>query len=120
MLVKHQLNQHMVCVNPDKEIVWRDEKFYCDITLAVQNGEWAMGYHFEVYGSGEGCGGAGGGPSFGKYKKVWPTRDEARHAALVHAHNFFTRKKAEHSFPCSAVIDAIKVAMAGKQLSLFN
>jgi len=115
----YKINKHMVCINPDTEVLWKDKKFCAAIHLAQHEGVWSFGYHLEVSGCGVGCGGSVAAPAFGKYRHGYPDKATARAVAIKIALGFFIRKHNEDGHHCVGVIDRIKQELLGRQLELF-
>lgn len=112
----YKINEHDVCLNPDTEVIFQHGVITAKIYLAQKGGAWAYGYEFGIKGAGFGGFESSGLPGFGKYRKKYTSRDEARKVAIEIGLDAFQRASDRHQV--NAVISALKQALT-PQLSLF-
>lgn len=112
---EYKINEYGVCENPDTVIIFQAGPMKAKIHLASKNGQWAYGYDFEIKGARHGCFVAAGLPAFGKYRKKFTSREDARKAAIKIGIEYFTDASRYHNV--SKVISALKNALT-PQLSL--
>jgi hypothetical protein len=112
----YRLNEHGVCENPSREIIFLDKGQTAIVYTAHFSGSWAFGYKFGIEGAGIGCFGSSGLPSFSKYRERFSTQEAARAAAIKIGIRDFQRAADYHNV--KRVLDALVRAQA-PQLTLF-
>lgn len=84
----YHLNENYVATNPDKEIIFKSDKFYCEINLAEHQGVWAYGHEL-AYDMGYIKEGSGSPCVFQGGRDIRATRAEAKEAAITEALLYF-------------------------------
>ncbi len=106
---RYKFNEHGVCTNPDKIIVYTDKNVHANISVAEYKGSWRSGYNYGIKGCEVGAGGGGASPS--KTGKPFSSKEKAISYELQHLLKYFTTHDT-HKPLCKKVVEAIR-ARAG-------
>lgn len=103
----YKFNDSLICVNPDREVMMDNKRFFIELRYAFAEGfGWCLGFKFNQYfgdSSGLSC-----LPGCNKYRKPYNSKEEARMVGIA---------KMIETFPDQEEI--IKLAEHSKQLTLF-
>jgi len=76
----YKVNEHKVCINATKVVVWDAKKLFLSYSYAEHNSQWSYGYEIEQkHGS---FPGSGAGAAFNEYRTLFSTERDCRIAAL--------------------------------------